>query len=152
MRHLSVHLTVIESCLAQHREGNLQDIELRALCHQFFDALEKRDVDTIDSLYADDMEFWINITGEAKPRDKSLAATRDGYARHRRRTYNDRRVNTFDCGFIAQYSLNIVRHDGQESSFWACVIAQCRNGKITRMEEYIDSGKFALPPSAAKTS
>ncbi len=135
----------------QHREEDLQDTELREICHQFFDALESRDVDTIARLYAGDMEFWINITGEAKTKDKSLAATRDGYARHRRRTYCDRRVNTFDCGFIAQYSLNIVRHDGEKSAFWACIIAQCRDGKIARMEEYIDSGKFAPQPIAAQT-
>lgn len=127
----------------------MQDTELRELCHRFFDALESRDVETIEGLYADGMEFWINVTGQAKPREESLKATREGYARHRRRTYNDRIINTFKTGFIVQYTLNIVRHDGQQSAFWACVVAQCRDGKITRMEEYIDSGKFAPTVKAA---
>lgn len=126
----------------------MNDSELRELCNKFFDALETRDVETIESLYSDDLEFWINVTGEAKPRDKSLAATRDGYARHRRRTYDDRRINTFNGGFVVQYTLNIMRHSGERSAFWACVVARCRNGKIVRMDEYIDSGKFAPPPAA----
>lgn len=130
-------------------DAHLHDTQLRELCHRFFDALETRDVDTIEALYAEDMEFWINVTGQAKPRSESLKATREGYARHRRRTYDDRHINTFKTGFVVQYTLNIVRHDGSKASLWACVIAHCRDGKIKRMEEYIDSGKFA--PAAKAT-
>ena len=68
---------------------------------------------------------------------------RDGAKLHRRRTYDDRTINTFAGGFVVQYSVNVVTHSGAKASLWACVIAQCRNGRITRIDEYLDAGKFA---------
>jgi ketosteroid isomerase-like protein len=120
----------------------MNDGELRALCHRFFDALERRDLDGVASLYAPGFVFWINLTGSESSREENLAALAEGYARHRRRTYDDRRIDTFDSGFLARYSVNVVLHDGRRASLWACVVARCKDGRITRIDEYLDSSKF----------
>ena len=131
----------------------MTDGELRALCHQFFDALEARDVKTIASLYHDDLAFWFNVTDATTTRAQNLDTLAAGYARHRRRTYSDRIINTFDGGFVMQYTLNIVQHSGQKSVLFPCVVVQCKDGQITRMDEYIDSGKFSAPlPKATAVS
>jgi ketosteroid isomerase-like protein len=119
------------------------DAELRVLCHRFFDALERADIDTIAKLYAPGMQLWVNVTGKEISADENLAVLRDGAKLHRRRTYDDRTINTFDTGFVVQYSVNVVAHSGKRTSLSACVIAQCRDGKITRLDEYLDAGKFA---------
>ena len=67
----------------------------------------------------------------------------DGYKGQRRRTYNDRIVNTFHDGFVIQYSLNGVQHNGHRGALWICIVGRCRDGKITRIDEYMDSSKFA---------
>jgi ketosteroid isomerase-like protein len=121
------------------------DSEIRALCHRFFDALETRDVETIAELYRDDLAFWFNVTDQTSSKAENLAALTAGYARHRQRSYNDRIVNTFRGGFVMQYTLNISHHDGRETALYPCVVALCRDGKITRMDEYIDSAKFTAP-------
>jgi ketosteroid isomerase-like protein len=126
----------------------MTDSEIRALCHRFFDALESRDVETIADLYRDDLAFWFNVTDQTSTKQENLAALSAGYARHRHRRYNDRIVNTFRDGFVMQYTVNISHHDGRETALFPCVVVLCRDGKITRMDEYIDSGKFAAPPKA----
>jgi len=118
--------------------------EIRALCHRFFDALEARDVKTIAELYDDGLAFWFNMTGKTSTKAENLAALAAGYARHRRRLYNDRIINVFEGGFVMQYTLNITRHDGEKLALFPCVVVQCRDGRITQIDEYIDSGKFAV--------
>jgi ketosteroid isomerase-like protein len=120
----------------------MKDTELRELCTRYFDAVERRDVDAVADLYAPGFTFWINLTGVESTREENLTALRDGYALHRRRTYDDRTIDTFETGFVVRYSVNVVQHDGRRTSLWACVIAQCKDGRITRIDEYLDSGKF----------
>ena len=126
----------------------MTDAELRDLCHRYFDAVERRDVATVAELYAPDFVFWINLTGAESSREDNLKALADGYALHRRRTYDDRTIHTFATGFVVQYSVNVVAHDGRRTSLWACVVARCHQGRITRIDEYLDSIHFRAPRSA----
>ena len=87
--------------------------------------------------------MWVNLTGAESSAEENLAVLRDGAKLHRRRTYDDRIINTFEGGFIVQYSVNVVAHSGRRTSLSACVVAQCRGGQITRIDEYLDAGKFA---------
>jgi len=118
------------------------DIELRALCHRFFDAIERGDCGAVAQIYAPEFRMWVNLTGTESGAEENLAVLRDGAKLHRRRTYDDRIVNTFASGFVVQYSVNVVTHSGARTSLSACVVAQCRGGQITRIDEYLDSGKF----------
>lgn len=126
----------------------MNDSELRALCHRFFDAIERRDVASIADCYGPELKFWFNVTGTETTREENLAALTDGYLRHRRRTYDDRTINTFEGGFVVQYSTNVVTHDGARTSLCACLVAECRDGKIVRIDEYMDSGKFTAKREA----
>jgi len=123
----------------------MTDRELRELCTRYFDAIERRDVDAVAELYAPEFSFWVNLSGEESSREQNLATLRDGYALLRRRSYDDRRIDTFAGGFLARYSVTAVQHSGQRSSHAACIVAQCRNGRITHIDEYLDSSKFRRP-------
>ena len=127
----------------------MKDTELRELCHDFLDAVERSDLERVAELYAPDFSFWVNLTGSASTREQSLETLRAGRALHRRRTYDDRTIDTFATGFLARYSVNVVAHNGRRASLWACVVAQCKDGRITRIDEYLDSSKFRAPRSEA---
>ena len=73
---------------------------------------------------------------------ENLARLPASYAGQRRRTYNDRVINTFEGGFVIQYTLHGVQHSGHRGALWICIVGLCRDGKITRIDEYMDSGKF----------
>jgi ketosteroid isomerase-like protein len=121
------------------------DTTHRELCHTLFDAVEAGDLDTVASCYAPDMAFWCNLTGTEQSREQNLETLRDGAAILRRRTYDDRMISTFDDGFVAQYTVTAIAHDGSRRSLWACLVATVHDGRIVRMDEYLDSSKFARP-------
>jgi ketosteroid isomerase-like protein len=117
--------------------------EVRELCNRFFDAYESRDVEELDRIYAPDCIIWHNVFGRDTTRDENLAAMPGGYKRQRRRTYDDRIISTFEDGFVIQYTLTGVQHSGHRGALWICIVGRCRNGQLTRIDEYMDSGKFA---------
>ena len=84
------------------------DTEHRRLCHALFDALEQGDISAVDACYASDMTMWVNATTEESSREENLAVLVTGKGLHRRRLYNDRVINTFDDGFVVQYTCNVV--------------------------------------------
>ena len=128
----------------------MNEYQIRDLCEAFFDAYENRRVDVLDRLYSHDCIIWHNLFGRETTRDENLARYHEGYAGQRRRTYNDRIVNTFDDGFVIQYTLNGVMHTGHRGALWICIVARCRDGRITRIDEYMDSSKFAAWSGGAR--
>ena len=73
----------------------MTDTELRELCQRFFDAVERRDLDAVAEIYAPEFRFWVNLTGaESSARGEPRDAARR-HALHRRRTYDDRTIDTF---------------------------------------------------------
>ncbi len=121
---------------------SMTDGEIRELCNRFFDAYENRRVDLLAEIYSPDCIVWHNVFGKETMGAENLAALPAGYQGQRRRTYNDRIINTFDGGFVIQYTLHGVQHSGHRGALWICIVGLCRDGKITRIDEYMDSGKF----------
>jgi ketosteroid isomerase-like protein len=120
----------------------MTEYEIRELCHEFFDAYQDRRVDVLDRLYSDDCIIWHNVFGKDTSRDDNIKAMPSSYDGQRRRTYNDRVINTYEDGFVIQYSLNGVMHNGHKGALWICIVGRVKDGKITRIDEYMDSGKF----------
>lgn len=119
------------------------DTEHRALCHALFDAIEREDSDAMRRCYAPDMVLWFNVTGQEASGEDTIAAQVRGRELMRRRTYDDRIISTFDDGFLVQYTLTITHHDGRRASLWACAVATVHDGLIVRLDEYLDSTRFA---------
>jgi ketosteroid isomerase-like protein len=117
----------------------------RRVCHALFDALERGDVAAIDALYAPDMTMWFNVTNQVTTREENLAAVAAGTQLHRRRSYDDRQIHTFDDGFLAQYTCTVVTHDGTRVPLSACLVAEVHDGLITKLSEYLDSARFRAP-------
>ena len=120
----------------------MTEYEIRELCNRFFDAYQDRRTDVLDEIYSDDCIIWHNVFGRDTTRDENLAAFHSSYDGQRRRTYDDRTINTFHDGFVIQYSLNGVMHDGHRGSLWICIVGRVRDGQITRIDEYMDSARF----------
>jgi ketosteroid isomerase-like protein len=118
------------------------DTKHRRLCHALFDALETGDVDGVADCYAPDMTMWINMSGETISREANLEAIEKGRGMHRRRLYNDRNIHTFDDGFVVQYTTHVVAHNGTEVPLSACLVAEVRDGLISKLFEYLDTTQF----------
>lgn len=120
----------------------MTEAEVRELCAKFFDAYENRDVAEVAKLYAPDCVIWNNVFNSEMTGEKNVELLPAGYLRQRRRVYNDRIVNVFEDGWVIQYTLNGVSLSGHAGGLWVCIVAKCRDGQITRIDEYLDSGKF----------
>ena len=121
----------------------MTDGEIRELCNRFFDAYEARRVDLLAEIYSADCIVWHNVFGRDTTGAENLAALPKSYEGQRRRNYDDRTLNTFPGGFVIQYSLHGVQHSSHRGALWICIVGLCKDGKITRIDEYMDSSKFA---------
>ena len=120
---------------------SMTDAEIRTICNRFFDAYQNSRVRELrEEILSEDCLIWTNVYG-LKTAEENLALMPEGQKRHRRRIYNDRIINTFKGGFVIQYTLHIVEHSGRTSDLWVAVVGLCSNGRITRIDEYIDPSK-----------
>jgi len=120
----------------------MTDGEIRELCETFFDAYQDRRLDILDRVLADDCIIWHNVFGRDTTKADNLAGFADSYRGQRRRTYDDRIVDTFHGGFVIRYQLRGVQNSGHTGSLWICIVGRVRDGRITRIDEYMDSSKF----------
>lgn len=121
------------------------DEQQRELCHRFLDAIESGDLAEVEACYHSDATLWFNVTRGTMSVADNLAKLREGATIHRRRTYDDRIIDTFDDGFLARYAITVVRNDGSRLCLWAALVARTIEGRIVELYEYLDSGKFARP-------
>jgi hypothetical protein len=121
----------------------MTEYEIRDLCNRFFDAYQGARTDILEELYSDDCIIWHNVFGKEPTGADNIKGVPSSYNGQRRRTYNDRIINTFSDGFVIQYTLNGVMNNGHKGALWICIVGKVRDGKITRIDEYMDSSKFA---------
>jgi hypothetical protein len=141
--------------LPQHERPagtHMTDTELRELCRRFFDAYQDRRVDEFADIYARDCIVWHNVFGgrEMSGGD-NLAALPASYQGQRRRSYNDRTVNTFHGDFVQQHTLLVTHANDFVGQMDVCFVAYTRDGMISRIYEYFDTGQIDkfLPPRGA---
>lgn len=116
--------------------------EIRDLCNRFFDAYQDKRTDVLDEVLADDCIIWHNVFGRDTTKADNLSKYHDSYRGQRRRTYDDRQINVFHDGFVIQYQLGGVMENGHRGSMPIAIVGRVRDGKITRIDEYMDSSKF----------
>ncbi|RED17356.1 nuclear transport factor 2 family protein [Parasphingopyxis lamellibrachiae] len=116
---------------------------VRDLAKRFFDAIEQADVETVASCYTEDAIIWHNFDNAEQSREENLDTLRGMVTRISDRDYGDRRVETFEGGFVQQHVLRGTRKDGARLEMPAIIICRLRDGKIARLDEYLDSAHVA---------
>ncbi len=128
--------------------------QIRALASRLFDAIEAGDVEAVAACYAPDIVIWHNTDGIGQTREENLKTLAGVIRLLPERRYEQRRLEVFDGGFVQQHVLAGVRADGARVSLPAALIGQVRGGKITRLDEYLDSAQVAAfvgrPPLPAQ--
>lgn len=117
---------------------------MRALATRFFDAVGKGDMATVADCYDDDLILWHNFDRVEQTKAMNLESLAAIPSRIVDRSYEDRRLNVFDGGFVQQHVLHGTRvGDGKRLTMAAAIICQVRDGKIVRLDEYLDSKDVA---------
>lgn len=113
---------------------------MQTLAKDFFDAVERGDVDALKTFYAPEAKIWHNTDGLEQSPEDNVATLKGFVQRISDRKYGDRRLHTFPGGFVHQHTLSGTRaKDGKAVSLTACIVCAVENGRITRLDEYFDS-------------
>nr|WP_176392261.1 nuclear transport factor 2 family protein [Sphingomonas sp. CDS-1] len=116
-----------------------------ALARKFFDSIEAGDIQAVVNCYVDDPLIWHNTDAKEMTLADQVAALGFLDAQYPERRFRDRRVSAFEGGFVQQHIFWGRHLDGHEIEFPSCVVCRTRDGRIERLDEYLDSAPFRAP-------
>jgi ketosteroid isomerase-like protein len=117
--------------------------DIDELASRFFQALERGDVATAGECYAPDATIWHNYDRAEQARDANLRVLRwvvDNVAGLR---YEEVRLVVLDDGFVQQHVLRGTAPNGTPLEVPAMMRVTVADGRITRLEEYLDTAQVA---------
>ena len=115
---------------------------------RFFAALEAGDIAALREIYAPDAVIWHNDDLIEQPVEENLKVLAGLHRVVSGLRYDIvRRVPAPD-GVLQQHVLRGTLPDGAEVELHAAMYLQVRDGHVTRIEEYLDSGKRTAIKSA----
>jgi ketosteroid isomerase-like protein len=129
-----------------------KDWQTLELCDRFFDAIERRDVATLDACYAPEAVIWHSHDCLYQSRADNLAMLEEGMRAQEKVRYRDRRIRVFEGGFVQQHRIEVRWAGGFEGRMDVCFVAHVRDGMISRAYEYFDTGQVDafLPPDRVR--
>ena len=108
---------------------------------RFFAALEAGDIATLREIYAPDAVIWHNDDLVEQPVDENLKVLRGLHRVVSGLRYDIVRRVAAPDGVLQQHVLRGRLPDGTEVELHAAMYLQVRDGRISRIEEYLDSAK-----------
>lgn len=116
--------------------GNIDE-----LADRVFAAIEAGDRAAVAEIWADDAEIWHNFDRITQSKEQNLATLDWMCANTTSRSYDEVRRTLTETGFVQQHVLRLGFADGRTAEIPACVIAEIRDGKVVRVDEYLDSAQ-----------
>ena len=111
---------------------------------RLFKAIERGDVNAISDIYTPDTKIWHNFDKVAQSVDENLAVLNWVVANLAEISYTEIQRQPTPTGFVQQHVLRgKVKASGKEIAIPACIVCKVENGRITRLDEYLDSTQTA---------
>ena len=115
---------------------------------RFFTALEAGDIDTVRQIYAPDALIWHNDDLLEQSVDDNLTVLQGLHRAVSGLRYDVIRRAILPDGALQQHVLRGTLPDGTGVELHAAMYLQVTDGHISRIEEYLDSGKRATIKAA----
>ncbi len=109
---------------------------------RLFAAIERGDVDALREIYSPDAKIWHNHDQQTQGRDENLAVLRWVVKNVTGMRYDDVRRQRTDRGFVQQHVLRGRGPSGATLEIHACIVCTVADGRITRLDEYLDSAQI----------
>lgn len=106
-------------------------------------AIQAGDIAAVDALYADDMLGWRNFDRRELGKPAMLRIIEFLAKEVRDLRYEKIRVEPTPSGYVQQHVLHARAPDGSQIESPACLIVEVRDGRIRRLDEYLDSAAIA---------
>lgn len=122
--------------------------DMNMLADRFMRAIETGDLDAIRGCYTPDARIWHNFDGLAQTVDENLKTLKWMDKRLFNRRYEIKSRHSFDGGYVQQHVLHGTLASGEAFSMPACLIVTVKDGRIARLDEYLDTA-HTLPLRSA---
>ena len=116
---------------------------MHEIAERFFAAVAGGDIDAVRGIYAPDAVIWHNFDRKEQTVDENLATLAWIARTFEAFGYEERRCVATETGFIEQHLTRGRTGKGEEFSFPACIVCTVVDGRITRLDEYLDSARIA---------
>ncbi len=128
----------------------MSEQDVMDLADRFLTAVESGDADTVRAIYAPHAKIWHNFDGVEQTVDENMRVL-GWFARTlpNRRYRVQRREATRD-GYFQQHVVEAVLPDGTHWKMPACLVVTVKDGRITRLDEYLDSAQAAVLQTTAR--
>jgi ketosteroid isomerase-like protein len=121
----------------------MNDSDVLAVAERLFTAIETGDVDAVAALYAPNAVIWHNDDGVEQDVETNLKVL-GWLIRHlHERRYDVVRREALADGFLQQHVLRGRTDTGADFAMAACIVARVENGRIARVDEYLDPAAAA---------
>lgn len=114
------------------------------LADRFFTAIPKGDLETVRAIYAKDAAIWHNDDQATQSVEQNLRVLAWVTKNIRDLRYEEVRRHVTASGFVQQHVLRGIAPNGQPLEVPACILCTVRDGRITRLDEYLDSAQVAV--------
>ena len=115
-----------------------------SIADDIFAAIEDGDPARVRACYAPDAVIWHNTDRVEQSVDENLRVLGWLIDTFPRRRYDEVHRHEWHIGFVQQHVLRLTKQDGTVVELPACIVAKvAEDGKITRIDEYLDSAQSA---------
>lgn len=113
-----------------------------AIAERFFRAIERGDIEAVKAIYAPDARIWHSHDLKEQSVDENLRVLAWMTRNLPGRCYRVHRRVAIPGGFLQQHTLE-ASTSGGPFAMPACIVVEVRDGRIARLEEYLDSARIA---------
>ena len=113
------------------------------LCDQLFSAIMRGDIDAVRAIYSPDAVIWHNNDQLEETPDRNLRVLGWVTKNIKDLRYEELRRHETPSGFVQQHVLRGIAPNGTALEIPACIVCEVKDGRITRLEEYLDSAHTA---------
>jgi ketosteroid isomerase-like protein len=114
------------------------------VAERLFAAIQAGDVEGVRAIYAPDVRVWHNFDMTVQTADENLRVLAWMVRKVRGLRYEDIRRVEIPGGFVQQHVLRGTAPNGQPIDVPAAMFCTVVDGRITRLEEYLDTAQTAV--------
>ncbi len=121
----------------------MTEADILDLAERFMGAIQAGDAEAVRACYAPDAKIWHNNDGLEQTVDQNLKVLSWIARKLPERHYRVLSREALKDGFLQQHVLEATLPDGTAWAMPACVVVRMKDGKVTRLDEYLDSAHSA---------
>ena len=121
----------------------MQSSESLEVAEKLFAAISRGDLEAVRALYAPDAAIWHNHDGIVQDPAANLRVLGWVVKNIAGLRYEEIRRQATPSGFVQQHVLRGTAPNGTPLEIPACIVCTVAGGRITRLDEYLDSAQLA---------